>query len=558
VKVSFSGDESIGVQDMVSQLQSSVITAICLVMIVVIAALGLRSAALVGFAIPTSFLLAFALLAVLGMSVNNMVMFGLILAVGMLVDGAIVVTEYADMRTKEGARPSEAYGEAADRMFWPIVSSTGTTLCAFLPMLFWPGMPGQFMRFLPITLIFVLTASLLVALIYMPITGIILARATRSLGKISTVLRRVLGWGGALLLAGAALLGIASILKASLGTGIPLDQAKTLSIVGLAVATLFAVNAAFSRRQRAVAPFKPAKSRFSIYGTVLRFLTNNPVMPVVVLATTAFLLTTIFTKYGEENLGVEFFVDTDPEVANLYVSARGNLSLQEKDVIMRAVENRVLAVDDIASALTIVGDSGGGINAQGQPKDAIGRIQFEFENWRQRKSGVAIMAQIADVTNNMPGIKLELVERAEGPQQGKPINIQLAGNDNTALIAAVKRIEAKLRADPGLKDVSTTLPLPGIEWEMQINRTEAGKYGADVASIGSMVSGDVFPKNTAPWQRSIACAYKRRLASSRSPISSSARPLLKSQRSHVSTACASITSRPMSNRVRIQPKRSLS
>jgi len=500
VKVSFSGDESIGVQDMVSQLQSSVITAICLVMIVVIAALGLRSAALVGFAIPTSFLLAFALLAVLGMSVNNMVMFGLILAVGMLVDGAIVVTEYADMRTKEGARPSEAYGEAADRMFWPIVSSTGTTLCAFLPMLFWPGMPGQFMRFLPITLIFVLTASLLVALIYMPITGIILARATRSLGKISTVLRRVLGWGGALLLAGAALLGIASILKASLGTGIPLDQAKTLSIVGLAVATLFAVNAAFSRRQRAVAPFKPAKSRFSIYGTVLRFLTNNPVMPVVVLATTAFLLTTIFTKYGEENLGVEFFVDTDPEVANLYVSARGNLSLQEKDVIMRAVENRVLAVDDIASALTIVGDSGGGINAQGQPKDAIGRIQFEFENWRQRKSGVAIMAQIADVTNNMPGIKLELVERAEGPQQGKPINIQLAGNDNTALIAAVKRIEAKLRADPGLKDVSTTLPLPGIEWEMQINRTEAGKYGADVASIGSMVQLVTRGVNVGTWR----------------------------------------------------------
>jgi len=183
VKVSYSLDESIRVQDMVGQLQSSVITAICLVMIVVVATLGLKSALLVGFAIPTSFLLAFALMASLGMSVNNMVMFGLILAVGMLVDGAIVVTEYADMRTSKGASPSEAYGEAANRMFWPIVSSTATTLCAFLPMLLWPGMPGQFMRYLPITLIFVLTASLLVALIYMPITGVIISRFTRFAGR---------------------------------------------------------------------------------------------------------------------------------------------------------------------------------------------------------------------------------------------------------------------------------------------------------------------------------------------------------------------------------------
>ena len=508
VKVSFSGDESIGVQDMVTQLQSSVITAICLVMIVVIVALGLRSAALVGFAIPTSFLLAFALLAALGMSVNNMVMFGLILAVGMLVDGAIVVTEYADMRTKEGARPSEAYGEAANRMFWPIVSSTGTTLCAFLPMLFWPGMPGQFMRYLPITLIFVLTASLLVALIYMPVTGIVLARATRFLARIKSACRRTFGWVGAMVLGGIAAILAITLLEFSqnipewftrttaqslLTDGQFPGWAKALLAMDLPLAIAFAalavlgLSAGFDRQRAPVKTYQEPRRRFGLYGTVLRFLTNNPIMPVVVLVATGFLLYTIFTRYGEESLGVEFFVDTDPEVANLYVSARGNLSIEEKDAIMRAVEDKVLAIDDIASALTIVGDSGGGVNAQGQPKDAIGRIQFEFDNWRVRKSGDAIMAEISNVTNGMPGIKLELAERAEGPQQGKPINIQLAANDNAVLIKAVKMVEAKLRGDPGLKDVATTLPLPGIEWEMQIDRTEAGRYGADVASIGAMV-----------------------------------------------------------------------
>lgn len=146
VTVSVSMDNSVNVRDMVSQLEASVLTAIALVMIVVLASLGIRSALLVGFAIPTSFLLTFAMLSVFGISISNIVMFGLILAVGMLVDGAIVVVEYADKEIKRGIGPMRAYNAAAQRMFWPIVSSTATTLCAFLPMLFWPGIPGQFMR----------------------------------------------------------------------------------------------------------------------------------------------------------------------------------------------------------------------------------------------------------------------------------------------------------------------------------------------------------------------------------------------------------------------------
>jgi multidrug efflux pump len=159
IEVGTSNDQSRQVASMVSQLEGSVLTAIALVMIVVLASLGTRPALLVGFAIPTSFLLCFALLAIMDITISNIVMFGLILAVGMLVDGAIVVVEYADKRIQEGSGPMTAYVEAAKRMFWPVVSSTATTLCAFLPMLFWPGVPGQFMGMLPVTLIFVLSAS---------------------------------------------------------------------------------------------------------------------------------------------------------------------------------------------------------------------------------------------------------------------------------------------------------------------------------------------------------------------------------------------------------------
>src|SRR6056297_144351 len=179
IEVASSNDQSRIIASMVAQLEGSVLTAIALVMIVTLAALGIRPALLVGFAIPTSFLLCFALLAVMGVPISNIVMFGLILAVGMLVDGAIVVVEYADKRIAEGEGPMHAYVGAAKRMFWPVVSSTATTLCAFLPMLFWPGVPGQFMGMLPVTLIFVLSASLLVALVYLPVMGGVTGRLER-------------------------------------------------------------------------------------------------------------------------------------------------------------------------------------------------------------------------------------------------------------------------------------------------------------------------------------------------------------------------------------------
>ncbi|MGA1269800.1 MAG: efflux RND transporter permease subunit, partial [Gemmobacter sp.] len=189
VRVTASLDQSRTVKGMVAQLEGSVLTAVALVMIVVLGLLGTRSALLVGFAVPASFLLTFALFALLGVTISTIVMFGLILAVGMLVDGAIVVVEYADRRISEGQGPMRAYVEAARRMFWPIASSTATTLCAFLPMLFWPGVAGEFMGLLPVTLIFTLSASFLVAIIFVPVLGGVAGRMSRRLERIAEVIR---------------------------------------------------------------------------------------------------------------------------------------------------------------------------------------------------------------------------------------------------------------------------------------------------------------------------------------------------------------------------------
>jgi multidrug efflux pump len=174
VEVGYTADMSQFTLDMVSEMQGNIFTAMMLVMIIVVAALGLRSGIIVGFGIPFSLLFSLIVLFVVGFSFNMMVMFGMLLALGMLIDGAIVIAEFADRKMAEGLDAQRAYAVAVRRMFWPVVASTATTLAAFLPIMFWPGVAGEFMRYLPVTVFAVLTGSLLYALLFAPVIGSVL------------------------------------------------------------------------------------------------------------------------------------------------------------------------------------------------------------------------------------------------------------------------------------------------------------------------------------------------------------------------------------------------
>ncbi|MDC1382293.1 efflux RND transporter permease subunit [Candidatus Puniceispirillum sp.] len=176
VKVSYLFDDSKEVRRMLSDLGNNVGAAVIIVMVVVLANLGLRNATLVGLAIPGSFFVGITALNALGITMNIVVLFSLILVAGMLVDGVIVTTEYADRQIAMGMDRRDAYKIGAQRMAWPIISSTITTLMVFMPLLFWPGIVGQFMQYLPMTVIAVLTASLVMALIFVPVLGSLIGK----------------------------------------------------------------------------------------------------------------------------------------------------------------------------------------------------------------------------------------------------------------------------------------------------------------------------------------------------------------------------------------------
>lgn len=485
VELNFSMDESNQVADMVSQLEASVLTAVALVMIVILAALGVRSALLVGFAIPTSFLLAFALMAVSGISISNMVMFGLILAVGMLVDGAIVVVEYADKEINRGVGPMRAYASAAKRMFWPIISSTATTLCAFLPMLFWPGVPGEFMRMLPITLIFVLSASLLVALVYLPVVGGVTGRLSALLEKAASGLRAKLHWTlRFLLFAATIVLLFASVLTVLRGEWAAAAPVFVVSCLALAITG------------GSIAPIRKEKKiragyRRSIFGWFIHLLTNNPVMPLVSIALVALFVGSVFSYFGENSKGVEFFVTTEPERANAYVRARGNLSVEEKDRLLKMVEDSIADVDYIESTFAFAGEGGLTQNTGGAspPIDTIGQVQIELVNWAERPigSGQGILDEINDRIKDIPGIQAEVTEQAMGPATGKPLNLRLKGENWQDLLAAADYVRTKFENTKGLTQIEDTRPLPGIDWQIDVDVERAGRYGADVLSVGAMV-----------------------------------------------------------------------
>ncbi len=506
VQVGTSNDQSRVVGSMISQLEGSVLTAIALVMIVVLGALGVRPALLVGFAIPTSFLLCFAFLALMGVPVSNIVMFGLILAVGMLVDSAIVVVEYADKRIQAGTGPMHAYVEAAKRMFWPVISSTATTLCAFLPMLFWPGVPGQFMGMLPVTLIFVLSASLIVALVYLPVMGGVTGRVTRRFTRSAEWLRARLPWTVRAALVPPALglifVGIMQVLNPDY-LFLPLTSAANpltgfvaylpgivLFLLGAMASSITLSAAKIPRR----APPVAGRRRRTAFGLFIKLLTGNPIMPIVTIAAVVFVVVNVFIYYGENNNGTEFFVDSEPEQGIVYVRARGNLSITQKDALVKQAEKVVLAHPGVDNAFAFAGEGGLNNNTGGAqpPKDTIGQVQFETIPWEDRTDrpeldGDIVIAELTEALEQIPGIKVEILAQARGPASAKPVHLRLKGDDWENLIAATEAARARFEATPALELIEDTLPLPGIDWQIDVNVEQAGRYGADVATVGGMV-----------------------------------------------------------------------
>ena len=407
LKVDYIMDQSTQVESLLSDLLNNVLTAVVLVLILILATMGARSAIMVGLTIPGAFLAGILIIWSIGFTMNIIVLFSLILVAGMLVDGAIVVCELADRHLHEGQAPKQAWINAAHRMSWPVIASTATTLAVFVPLLFWPGVVGEFMKYLPATVIICLLASLAMALVFLPTMGGLSRQGAPNRGPVT--------------------------------------------VPGLA-------------RYRA------------LLSRLLR-------RPGLTLAGTLLLIGLMYAGYARFNHGVEFFPDIEPDSAQLQVRARGDLSVYEKDALLREVEQRLRGLSEVKALYArsfAMADSQMG-------SDVIGVLQFQFTDWYLRRPASAIKDTLLALTDDIPGIVLEFRQQQMGPGGGKPVEIRLSGTDNSLLEQAADGVRAAMQQLGGFIDIEDDRSLPGIEWRLTVNREAAARMGADVLSVGNAV-----------------------------------------------------------------------
>lgn len=423
VQVHFTQDQSEEIRNNLGDLLNNALTAIILVMILIIGEMGVRSGLLVGLAIPGSFLIGVLVLAASGLTVNMVVLFGLILAVGMMVDGAIVIIEYADRLMVEGVHRKPAYVEAARRMAWPVITSTATVLAAFLPMLFWTGMVGEFMKYLPITLLTTLSASLLMALVFLPTLGGLIGKP----GDASPEMMKALTES---------------------------ESGDLSSLRGMT-------------------------------GGYVRVLRWALVRPGKVVAASAVVLVLVQVAYWTFGRGVEFFPDVEPERAQILVHARGNLSIAEQGHLVREVEQIVLTRPELSSVYSLIGEGAKG--EQDSAADLIGLIGLEFTDWDTRRSASEVLAELRTETEKLAGVEIELRKAEEGPPVGKPIQVELSARDPKTLDNAARQLRAILDQLGGFVDVEDSGNVPGLEWRLTVDRAQAAKFGVNVETVGDMV-----------------------------------------------------------------------
>jgi multidrug efflux pump len=411
----------------VSELEGNILTALALVMVLVVAAMGFRSGLVVGLGIPFSLLFSVTIIYLLGYTFNFMVMFGMLLGLGMLIDGGIVVTEYANRLMGEGMDHKRAYAESVKRMFWPVTASTATTLAAFLPMLFWPGVSGQFMGYLPVTVFTVLIGSLLYALLFGPVLGTLFGKPSMHSAEAARTQQ---------------------VLETGDPTALP-----------------------------------------TLTGQFARFMTLVCHRPILTLGIILSLLFSIFWAYGKYGVGTIFFSNADPQFIQVSVLGRGNFSAHEVRDLVLEVESEVLQVPGIRFVNTqtlLPGTTDGGF--MGSSSDRIGSIFIELVAESQRQiGGNAVMREIRDRTEGLAGIKVEVQPLEKGPPVGKPIQIEFTSRERSLLEPAMARVRAHLDTLPELVDIDDSAALPSIEWRIEVDRRQAALYGADVSSAGLAV-----------------------------------------------------------------------
>jgi multidrug efflux pump len=481
--VKVTSDQSVQIDTMVSSLENNIISGLILIIGVLLFFLGAGNSVFVAISIPTSMLLSFTILQLQGVTLNMVVLFSLILALGMLVDNAIVVVENIYRYVEEGWDRRTAAKKATGEVAMPVIAATATTLAAFAPLLFWPGQMGEFMKFMPSTLIVALASSLFVALIIVPT---LCAMFLRLDDDPAPPLRPAARW---------TMVGLAALVALAVGIRNPL----TVGLLAATVAGVFALHALLLRRM---------SNRFQTvwvpwilvqYERQLRFALDH--RAVLILGSIAGLLGTVglFYRY---NAGVELFPeDMPPAQILINMELPVGSTPEATDAIARRLEEeiRVLAgMEEAESVVATVGGSGGSGNPMGGGASGpnAGRVTVSMIEFGQQEldSRQLLTRMQATVGQDIAGADVRVDQTAQGPAQGSPVNIELVGEDPAVLQELSDRVLEILEGDPvygRLVGLESNLDAARPELAVSVDREKAALYGVSSRDVGMAIRGAI-------------------------------------------------------------------
>jgi multidrug efflux pump len=477
-QISITGDMSKEIRHMVVALQNHIFAGLILIIGVLLFFLGVSNSVFVAISIPSTMLLTFIVLNVMGVSMNMVVLFSLILALGMLVDDTIVVVENMYRFLEQGWERTLAAKKATGEVAIPVISSTATTIAAFVPLMFWPGVVGKFMKYLPLTVIVTLTASLVVALVIVPVLCSMFMTLD---GTPSRPFRPATRWSlvgaGALLflfVAGQNLL--AAVLLVATGVGLWALQKHVLTRVA-------------SRFQRVTLPWILDQYERQLHWALQHRL--------AALSLTAAVFAGTFVLYGIFGKGVVFFPENMPP-SQMMVDVKAPVGTRAAftDSLVRQIEADLQGVggrEDWESVVTTVGAGGGSSFMDAGPGGPeAGRVSISLVDFKDRKrDAFETLAEMqTSVGKKVAGGTVTVDKPVQGPSQGKPVNIEIVGEDPVQLKALSDQLIDVLEAAPvyrklvGLKsDLDDARP----ELSVRVNREQAALYNLNTSKVGGSI-----------------------------------------------------------------------
>lgn len=433
LKISFTGDQSKNIRNTVHELENGIITGFLLVCLILLASMGLKNAFLVATSIPLSFLISFFVLSSLGITMNIVVLFSLILVLGIIVDDAIVVTENIyRLQEKEGYNPHDAAIEGPREVQVPVTIATFTIISSFAPLLFFPGIVGEFMKYLPITLIICLFSSLFVALIINPVLSSQFINYKRDRAKLEK--------------------------KKTKWYSFPTKFHLWFDRLFYTVVSHYEKVLRFSLRHR----------KLTIGGTIL-------------------FLILIFIVYGRFNNGIEFFPQVEPQQAFIYVNMPVGTNLDKSNEVTTKVEEKLPAFKDIEYYLTNIGSEIGTSSAGGDVSNKSTITLSFYDKEERSQSSFKTIEEIRNAINNITTADVRIQKQTGGPPTGPPVNIEISGDDFEKLGQLADEIKRQIKDIPGMKDLKDDFDEARPEIKIIIDREKAALYRLNTTTIASTV-----------------------------------------------------------------------